>query len=438
MPSYVIYGGTALCILVMAISGYSIVSKHWNGPLLLFVVGCLCVVGSGIWFYWQSNQVAENEAPQRGEAIAHLTALGWTVQPNPDGLQFMMSNRPLPPMEESAKYFRQINEPFSLAIQMVNDLAGLHYLSDVADCTKITISAGEFTDFSELRDFSHLTQLSISQVPLNGNGIVDISPLGSLTNLRELGLSMVRTKSIVALASLKNVTRLSLGGTLISNISPLSSLASLEVLEIRDTRVADLHPISNAQHLKEITVSGTQLPGLSVLAPLPNLKKLTIVEQQHIDLTSVGLLTNLETLSIVGGALPIDVLPLRNLKNLQSLMITGFSFVAYTAVPNLQVVGELTELRTLALGYVYVTDISFISNLRRLEEVSFNRMPISSIASLAGIVSIKKVTLADVPVTDISPLLTLPALADLTIRRTPARSDVLSELGRRGVKVNSW
>jgi hypothetical protein len=61
---------------------------------------------------------------------------------------------------------------------------------------------------------------------------------------------------------------------------------------------------------------------------------------------------------------------------------------------------------------------------------------LSSIEALRNLKAIKKLSLIDIPVVDISVLLELPALISVTVIRVPARADVITELERRGVKVN--
>src|SRR5205823_11124769 len=133
---------------------------------------------------------------------AELSKLGWTVHPQSDGFQFQIKFRRLPPMKKSSTYFRQLHEPFRLHFQGIKDTQGLHELADIDGCTKIEINAGEFTDISELRGFSHLTNLIITQTPINGLATVDLSPLSGLVNLRELNLFSTKATSVEPIAKL--------------------------------------------------------------------------------------------------------------------------------------------------------------------------------------------------------------------------------------------
>ena len=171
---------------------------------------------------------------------------------------------------------------------------------------------------------------------------------------------------------------------------------------------------------------------------LESLKKLTIIEQQNFALAPVGELTNLESLWIWGPTGRLDVSPIRNLTKLRHLALTGIGFGSLTAVANIEAIGDLTELRTLTLGSLQVSDLAFAASLKNVMEININQLPISSIEPLRGLKLLRKVSLNLTPVVDISPLLELPELTDLTVGRTPARSDVLAELERRGVKVTRY
>jgi hypothetical protein len=165
------------------------------GPWILIVSAPLLGIA---WIYLQSS--APNERVTQA-AVAKLAELGWTVKPGPNSVQFEITSGPLPPMKESATYFERLAKPFNLHLQQVSGLEGLHYLANIPGCTKIEIGAGEFTDISELSGFSHLTKLVIGQLPLNGTGTVDLSPLAVSPSVRPIvplfGISMQKGQSAV-------------------------------------------------------------------------------------------------------------------------------------------------------------------------------------------------------------------------------------------------
>jgi hypothetical protein len=104
----------------------------------------------------QSKRTVE---PSDTSAVAHLAELGWTVKPSQEDYLFEIAGQSLPPMQQSAAYFKQLKKPFRLHFQSVKELKGLHYLADAEGCAAMEINAGEFTDLSELAGFKHLTKL---------------------------------------------------------------------------------------------------------------------------------------------------------------------------------------------------------------------------------------------------------------------------------------
>jgi len=370
--------------------------------------------------------------------MARLAALGWTVKPeHSNGIMFEIANRALPSMQESASYFRRLTKPFVLHFQSVTALDGLHFIADIKGCAEIAISAGEFTDISELADFKHVTFLALSQVPLNGRGQVDATVLASLTNLEKLTLSGSRVQSLAFLSSLKKLKELWLKDTLASDLSPLAKSASLEMINVQGTRVSDLSALDNHQNLKELSIGASQVHALASLQYPYRLRHLSITGQENVDLSPLSRLTELEILSIWGQFQP-DVRPLRSLTKLRHLSLQSFAFdVRLNPTLNIQALGDLACLEVLVLSTLPVGDVSFLKRLRNLTEVSLSGLPISSLQPLRGLPRIKKLSLVDIGVVDISPLLDLPDLAELLVLRCPVRVDVLAQLERSGVKVRA-
>lgn len=316
MVAVAIVGGIALAAYHFS----EMLRRSWTPSAKIRMIALLgmiiCGVGliaSALVYFWPIPPT-----PNDAASFARLAELGWTVKPSPDGIQFEIVGGPLPQMEKSAGLFRALKMPFRLHFQGTSGLDGLHCLSDVEGCTKIEVNAGEFTDISELEGFNHLYSLVISQVPLNGVGVVDPSPLASLTNLRELMLHWTRIRNIEFLSALTKIKSLDIGETLVSDISAISRLESLESLDIRGTRIEDLRPLSQEQNLRDLMVGSEQVPSLVNLASLENLEKVSIITQRDIDLSAVASLTNIKTLWI-WGPIALDASPLHKLSKLRSL-----------------------------------------------------------------------------------------------------------------------
>jgi len=134
----------------------------------------------------------------------------------------------------------------------------------------------------------------------------------------------------------------------------------------------------------------------------------------------------------------LDAAPLQKLTKLRDLTITAGGINTLTIVTNIQSISALTDLRTLTLGQITVTDLSFVRSLKNLTQINLGQIPITSIEPLRDLKMLKTVSLSAIAVIDISPLLDLHNLNDLTVGRTPARTDVLDELRRRGVNVKTY
>lgn len=279
-----------------------------------------------------AQQPGNNSDPAAlsSSAIAALAGLGWTVKPSLEDVQFEVVSRPLPSMKESAGYFAQLDKPFWLHFQTVQSLEGLHHLADISGCIKMQISAGEFTDISELRGFNHLVSLSISQVPLSRTGVVDASALASLTQLQELELNLTRIRNIEFLSSLTHLEKLGIGSTLAVDLTPVSNIAFLKDLNIRETRITDLTPLAKNLALSGLEIDGRQVPGLVNLTHLEHLKTLRLIEQQEFNLAPVGSLSHLENLTILAPATKLDISSLRRLPGLRSLSLLGLGFSTLT------------------------------------------------------------------------------------------------------------
>lgn len=373
-------------------------------------------------------------ASQSKSPIDRLSELGWTVRAGTTDIQFEVASRPIPDMGKSVSYFRRLRKPFRLHFQSVKGISGLHFLAGINGCTMIEINAGEFTDISELDGLSQITNLIISQTPIDGLSTIDLSAVSSLSNLRELNLFSSKFADLKPIIKLSKLNVLNLKDTPIRDLAPVTGLVSLESLDITGTGANNLTPLRDMENLRELGVGGKQTPGLIELRNLKSLKVLRIIDQGPVDLSPVGELPNLESLFIWGPP-ALNLAPLGKLRNLKELQISGMGFGALSTVTNVEALGNLQELRKLTLGSLQVSDLNFVRRLGHLNELNIGMMPIASIEAVRGLVSLKSVSLNLTNVVDISPLLELPSLSNVSVLRTPARADVLTQLERNGVKV---
>lgn len=423
---------------------YEILKDNWRGkyPKMLALYGMIIcgagfVVSAGSYF-WLSRQpkTTEQQKTSNPLAVAKLAELGWAVQTRGDLDQFSTQGV-VPSMQESSMYFAKLTKPFEIVLGQVVNLKDLHYAATSENLLQINIDSGEFTDISELGKFVNLRWLFVTQLPLTGSGIVDGTPLRSLANLGQLSLSGTRVRNIDFISNFHRLKKLSVERTLVDDLSPVSSLTSLEEVSIRDTRIIDLTPLLPSKGLRELTVGGPQIRGLSALSSAENLKKLVVIEQKSIDLRPIASLSGLEDLTMIVFGTPLDTLPLGSLTRLRKLAILGTGLGSLLDIHNYGAIGQLKDLQSLSLSSLNIRDLGFIHDLPHLSEISINQVPITSVEELSALKSLRKIVLIGTGVANVSPLLDLPSLEELTVRNTPARSDTLTELARRGVNVSS-
>jgi len=369
-----------------------------------------------------------------GSPIEGLARLGWTVNPSGVGNTLQFNDNYIHiSMRKSVRYFCAMNSEFSIVVVGAKNPDGVSGLREAEHLKKLAFDAPEFSDLSELKDLHSLERLEIAQTAT----VSDLSPLQRLTNLKDLVLGSTGIRDLTPIQGLRSITALQIGGTQVSDLSPLRNLRSLRVLNVTGTRVTDFSPISKIDTLEELSVNGRQLPSLPALRNLANLKKLSLHDDEPVDLSPIGELENLEGLSI-DGPLILNLAPLRRLSKLSSLSLSHLAadFTTMMQVQDIAAIGELHKLRKLSLLQVLITDLSFMRGLHNLTEFTAIFVPISDIRGIEDATALTTVQLTRTNVVDASPLLRLPNLTELYVAYTPARSDVLTELEQRGVKVH--
>jgi pimeloyl-ACP methyl ester carboxylesterase len=368
--------------------------------------------------------------------IDKLTALGWTVKPDKSGTEFSVMNQSLPDMAQSVRYFRSIAGSFNLYLQGVKSIGGLSTLRDIKQMTAIRLAYGEYSDLTDLRHLQSITSLEISQVPAS-----DLTPLRGLMQLQTLSiLNDESLKDISPLSDLAGLLKLNLiNDTFVTDVTAISHMSHLKVLYLRDTNVTDLSPLRRIETLTELQIDGKQVPGLHGIASLHNLKILDILCQRAFDLSPISDLPELDRLAINTSSLSpvrLNLSPLRKSVKLSDLVLSGGGgFSPPNQVEDIEAIGELHRLKRLVLGGIQISNLNFLASLRDLEELELGFMPVSDVSVIGTLPLLKSVTLFGTGVIDIAPLLNLTELKKLNITNTPARSDVVTELERRGVKV---
>ena len=199
------------------------------------------------------------------------------------------------------------------------------------------------TDISPLSTLTNLRELRI----LWGNNITDLSPLSNLTNLTSLDLwgegqpidlsviSNLRSLTRLSLAyidlsdmsslplnDLPNLTELGLWETQVTDITPLIGLTSLMHLRLSYNQIADITALSGLSAMYSLSLSENQITDITPLSGLTSLVHLNLNNNQIDDISPLSGLTSLTHLNLDNNQID-DISPLRNLRNLQQLNVIG-------------------------------------------------------------------------------------------------------------------
>ncbi len=106
---------------------------------------------------------------------------------------------------------------------------------------------------------------------LRGDGVLDLSPLANLKNLRHLDIYDNAITDISALAALDELETLNAFGTDITDLSPLQNITALNTIHIQATPVSDVTPLAQITSLTAVYLNGTDIKDISPLIGLPRL-----------------------------------------------------------------------------------------------------------------------------------------------------------------------
>ncbi len=417
-------------------SGGSRVNSHRHGLLVLAILLVVAIIVSTAILlrkHWESGFHASRSAVSPVEALSNL---GWAVTPTKNGqLEFSISQKELPDMRASSREFRLLNNDFSVRFSAVNSVAGLANLEGITHLNSLTLDSVKSADFGDLRRLDSLVKLDIRQ-----SGIKNLFPIANLQNLRALTLENDSAlRNISSIANLRELAKLDIMYTPVSDLAPLRNLKSLKSLFLVGTKVASLSPLIGLDGLRELTIDGSSSSELYKLSK-SHITTLSIISYRYaVNTAYLGDLPTLNSLEIMASN-KLDLNPLAKLERLSKLSILGTSVSWKNLNPSVQVegqvaIGRLRALKILVLAHIAVRDISFLSKLSELKELTMNWLPVADIRPIENLKGLQKVNLVGDPVVDISPLLNLPNLTEVGVQQSPARSDVLALLERRGVTV---
>lgn len=129
----------------------------------------------------------------------------------------------------------------------IEDLTGMEY---AVNLTRLTLPGHSITDLSPLAA-AGLTE-NFETLSLDNNLIEDISPVATMTSVKEINLYKNRISNIEALSELANLSTLRISDNTISDVSPLSGLTGLEAVDLANNEISDVSSLSTLTNLNEL------------------------------------------------------------------------------------------------------------------------------------------------------------------------------------------
>ncbi|MDY6064943.1 MAG: leucine-rich repeat domain-containing protein, partial [Finegoldia sp.] len=269
----------------------------------------------------------------------------------------------------------------------------------------LNLTANDIKDLSYIADLENLKELNIS-----ANNLESLQGIEKLTGLEKLTADTNRISDLSPLKSLTSLKELILHHNKISDISPLKDLENLEKLWLSDNFIKDISQIGNKPLLKDLQLngvytgpyekaddSGNAIKDISVLANMKNLQSLYLQDTVYIeDLSPLKDLTNLEVLVLRGNNIS-DISPLEDLTNLSTL------YLYKNKVTDISPLKNMTEMVELNFAVNSVEDISVLKNMPKLDTIMAYDNEISDISPI-GDTKASTINLSLNKITDLSPL----------------------------------
>lgn len=262
----------------------------------------------------------------------------------------------------------------------------------------ISVGYGNFATQEDIVHIGQLSHLKHLQIMIDER-VTDLSPLGNLAELESLDILIECSPDLSFLRNLTQLEELVL--TIYTSeevdLSPVGSLTELRKLTIGyGDVVSDLSFLENLNQLTELTFdTWCSVKELSYFQDMRSLQSLYITYVDDVDLNYLSGLTNLETLTIVG----------HNVRNIE-----GISGLIH--LKDLSLCDNSLEAR---YSGTEPLDLRSLENLSQLERIELEFIHLDDITPLAELKKLSGIRLVSTNVEDISPLIDLENLNSLYI-----------------------
>jgi len=265
----------------------------------------------------------------------------------------------------------------------VENLSGVLYLDlrdnpiiDINPLGGMTQLQGVDLQGTSLEDPGALgTLTNLVWVGLSDNLITNLTGLAPLTGIAGFDLSGNLITNLSAMASVSHATRLNLIGNGISDLSGIEVMSGLEYLNLHSNAVSDISPISNLTSLGWLDLSENLVSNLTPLAGLTNLSWVGFSDNALTNTTGLSASIEIEWLGLQNNRIE-DLGGLGSLTNLTWLNLAGNS------VSNLGALATLSNLRVLDVQSNNVTTLTGLEGLSKLDWLGVSGNSISNLSPL--------------------------------------------------------
>lgn len=301
----------------------------------------------------------------------------------------------------------------------------LYELRDLAMFKNLESLTLQNTDVDDLSVLSEMQ--SLKKLVLTGNDYLrDLSPIASLTGLREVNLGGQYTpvEDLTLFSGMTELESLRVWPLVSTDLSPIAGLTHLKSLIIANRGmsdgIADISVLSGLKELELINLGGT-FSDISALAELKNMKDMVIYCSVS-DITPLSGLTKITRLSIDSDYLT-DISALAGMTELEKIYLG-------CPVKDISVFAGFTKLTEIHMPNCMVEDITPIAGLTKLTWVEMPHNRITDISALSGLNELQDLRMSGNYITDVTPLYGLSRLKFLSLSGEYIPSDQKAELRR--------
>jgi internalin A len=259
--------------------------------------------------------------------------------------------------------------------------------------------------------------LRLETLGLAGNAITELSPLRSITGIRQLELSNNKVTDLSVLEDFERLERVSLDGNAITDIRPLARVTSLQFVDLARNEITDISGLAHLEGLRGLVLSKNMVRDVRPLRGLVELVALELDENQIDDVSAFEDLTKLRYVDLDSNAVP-SLASLAGATDLIHLEVSG------NVLTDLQGLADKPRLLDIRANENMITTTEGLSGVGALTNLELGGNQIEALPGVETLVGLRKLQLANNRLTDIAAVTGLPSMRDLDIRQNPGIVDI--------------